>query len=226
MNRTAPFTIIKSSDEKKQVFGWASVSVRVDGKLVVDRQNDSIDIADLETAVYDYTANFATAGEMHQKANIGDLIESVVFTSEKATAMGLSVDILPQGWWVGFQIHDDVVWEKIKDGTYTMFSIEGTATRVKENDMTQNPPSTLDKGRTATDRKKKPNKEDPVTEEWDDQDDALETEQEEPDSTVVDDAPSSENDNQENFVDSEEDDSKKKKKPKNRSVGNQSRTTA
>lgn len=126
------FSVMKSCDEKKQVFGWASVSVRVQGDVVVDQQDDMIAIEDLESAVYQYTANFGKAGEMHQKSNVGDLIESVVFTSEKAKAMGISLESLPQGWWVGFHIHDEQVWAKIKDGTYSMFSIEGTASRMEE----------------------------------------------------------------------------------------------
>lgn len=71
---------------------------------------------------------------MHTKANVGFLIESVIFTKEKAEAMGIPMDIVPQGWWVGFQIHDVTVWEKIKNGDYSMFSIEGTATPVEVED--------------------------------------------------------------------------------------------
>lgn len=121
--------ILKINEEKRQVFGWASVSVRVDGEVVEDHQNDVIEMAELEKAVYIYTAHFGTAGEMHQKSNVGRLIESVVFTKEKAAAMGIPLDILPEGWWVGYQIHEPEVWEKVKDGTYSMFSIEGTARR-------------------------------------------------------------------------------------------------
>ncbi|MCI8806493.1 MAG: hypothetical protein HFE59_11595, partial [Clostridiales bacterium] len=36
-----------------------------------------------------------------------------------------------EGWWVGFHIDDAEVWEKIKNGEYRMFSIEGTAVREK-----------------------------------------------------------------------------------------------
>lgn len=123
------FSVVKSCDEKRQVFGWASVAVRVDGALVEDLQEDLIEITDLEVAAYDFVLNFGTAGEMHQVSDVGQLIESVVFTQEKADAMGIPCSVLPQGWWVGFYIHDSAVWEKVKDGTYAMFSIEGTAQR-------------------------------------------------------------------------------------------------
>ncbi|MCL2416031.1 MAG: XkdF-like putative serine protease domain-containing protein, partial [Defluviitaleaceae bacterium] len=71
------------------------------------------------------------AGEMHERGEVGQLVESVVFTKEKTVAMGIPGGILPEGWWVGFKIHDDEVWNKIKNGEYSMFSIEGTARRVE-----------------------------------------------------------------------------------------------
>ena len=40
------------------------------------------------------------------------------------------------GWWIGFKVLDEEVWEKVKDGTYSMFSIEGTAERVEADDET------------------------------------------------------------------------------------------
>ena len=125
------FIFAKSDADKQLVFGWASVAVRVTGEVIEDWQEDVIDISDLEKAVYDYTANFGTAGEMHQRGGVGKLVESVVFTKEKAAAMGIPADILPEGWWVGFHISDTEVWQKIKSGEYTMFSIEGTGVREK-----------------------------------------------------------------------------------------------
>lgn len=124
-------TILKSDDERREVFGWASVAVRVDGGIITDYQDDVIDIYDLEKAAYEFTAEFGTAGEMHQRGGVGRLIESVVFTKEKTTAMGITPGTVPEGWWVGFHIDDAEVWEKIKNGEYRMFSIEGTAVREK-----------------------------------------------------------------------------------------------
>lgn len=43
----------------------------------------------------------------------------------------LTVGTLPVGWWIGFKVTDSGVWEKVKDGTYTMFSIEGEAERIE-----------------------------------------------------------------------------------------------
>jgi len=122
-------TVMKSDDDRRLVFGWANVAVRGDGEQIVDWQEDAIDTDDLEKAAYEYVAEFGTAGEMHRRGGIGRVIESVVFTKEKADALGIPPDILPEGWWIGFRIEDDEVWEKIKSGEYSMFSIEGKAIR-------------------------------------------------------------------------------------------------
>lgn len=131
---SAELSVMKSDDDKRLVFGWASVAVRVGGEVIIDHQEDMIDIEDLEHAAYEFTAHFGKAGEMHQRGGVGRLIESVVFTKEKASALGIPAHILPEGWWVGFHIHDDEVWKKVKNGTYSMFSIEGTAQRVDEEE--------------------------------------------------------------------------------------------
>ena len=75
---------------------------------------------------------------MHERGGAAVLIESVVFTEEKMKAIGIPVGTLPVGWWIGFKVTDPDVWEKVKDGTYPMFSIEGEAERVEvkdENDL-------------------------------------------------------------------------------------------
>ena len=123
------FKIVKSDSEKRQVFGWGSVAARASGDVIQDWQDDIIDIDELEQAAYAFTKDYATAGEMHERGGVGDLIESIVFTKAKTSALGLIDGTLPEGWWIGFQITDDEVWQKIKQGDYGMFSIEGTAAR-------------------------------------------------------------------------------------------------
>lgn len=126
------WTIIKSEDDKKLVFGWASISITADGEQLEDLQHDRINPEDLEEAVYEYVLNFRDTGEEHRPhlRKKGKLVESCVFTAEKQKAMGLPAGILPVGWWIGFKIEDDEAWEKVKNGTYKMFSIEGKAQRV------------------------------------------------------------------------------------------------
>lgn len=126
------FKIMKSDDEKMLAFGWASVSMRVDGELIEDWQGDIIEPGELEDAAYDYVRLYGEGGEMHERGGVAVLVESAVFTEEKMAAMGIPAGTLPVGWWIGFKVTDPDVWEKVKDGTYPMFSIEGEAERVKE----------------------------------------------------------------------------------------------
>ena len=125
------FSIYKTDDDKRLVFGWASISITVDGEQLEDRQKDMIDPEDLEEAVYDYVLNFRDTGEEHipTMRKKGKLVESCVFTAEKQKAMGIPEGTLPIGWWIGFKIEDDAAWERVKNGTYKMFSIEGKANR-------------------------------------------------------------------------------------------------
>lgn len=128
------FKILKSDDEKMLAFGWASISMRVDGELIEDWQKDIVEPEELEKAAYDYVLLYREGGEMHERGGAAVLIESVVFTEEKMQAMGIPVGTIPVGWWIGFKVTDKDVWEKVKDGTYQMFSIEGVAERVKVED--------------------------------------------------------------------------------------------
>lgn len=125
------FKITKSDDEKKLAFGWANVSIRSDGKVIEDWQQDIVEPEELENAAYKFVELYREGGEMHERGGAAVLIESVVFTKDKLEAMGLPEDALPVGWWIGFKVLDDDVWEKVKDGTYSMFSIEGEAQRVE-----------------------------------------------------------------------------------------------
>lgn len=37
--------------------------------------------------------------------------------------MGIPEGVVPEGWWIGFKVTDDEVWEKVKDGAYPMFPL-------------------------------------------------------------------------------------------------------
>lgn len=130
------FYITKADADKRLVFGWALVSATKEGETIIDRQGDIVDQEDLEEGAYEYVLNFRDAGEEHigtlrKKAR---MVESVVFTEEKLKAMGIPKGTVPIGWWIGFYVDDDTTWERIKDGTYQMFSIEGKAIREPVNE--------------------------------------------------------------------------------------------
>lgn len=123
----------KMDDEKRQVFGWASV-VEVDGRPVIDRQGDWITPDEIEKAAYKYVQDSRKGGHQHKRTDddqpfhASNMIESIVFTPEKIEKMGLPSDF-PVGWWVGYQVHDEETWDKVKKGDVTGFSIHGRGKR-------------------------------------------------------------------------------------------------
>lgn len=123
----------KSDAEKRQVFGWCSLS-KVDGVDVIDRQGDYIPIDEMEKSAYHYVVNSRKGGDMHQRVgdqplHTSDLIESFVVTPEKLEAMGLEPDAVPHGWWVGFKVNDEQQWENVKKGDRVHFSVHGKGRR-------------------------------------------------------------------------------------------------
>lgn len=125
------FKIAKSDDGRRLAFGWANVAIRSNGEVIEDLQEDIVEPEELENAAYRFVELYREGGEMHERGGAAVLVESVVFTEEKMAAVGIPAGTLPVGWWIGFKVTDDDVWEKVKDGTYSMFSIEGTAERVE-----------------------------------------------------------------------------------------------
>jgi hypothetical protein len=127
--------IVKADEDKHQVFGWASV-VEVDGKPIVDRQGDWITPEEIEKAAYRYVLENRKGGNQHQRdesdqpLHASSLIESFVITPEKIEKMGLP-KTTPVGWWVGYKVHDDDAWEKVKKGEVTGFSIHGKGKRAE-----------------------------------------------------------------------------------------------
>lgn len=130
----------KFDDDERLAFGWASIT-KLDGKPVIDKQGDFIDINELEKSAYEYVLSSRVGGEMHRKEviiekgaklapkNVATVVESMVFTPEKIAKMGLPSDF-PEGWWIGFKVNDDEVWKSVKGGKYTQFSIHGVGKRV------------------------------------------------------------------------------------------------
>ena len=129
-NKIATGKIIKLDEDKHLVFGWASIIKDVDGKILLDRQNDYIDSEEeLEKAAYDYVLKSRDGGEMHIRRGVSKMVESVVLTEEKQRMLGIPAGSTPTGWWIGFKVNDDRVWEQVKKGEYAGFSVHGTGRR-------------------------------------------------------------------------------------------------
>ena len=127
------YRILKVDEDKRVAFGWAYKSEHADGTVIVDNQGDFIDDPEeLEAAAYNFTLQYRDAGDMHvRKSGVGSLVESVVFTPDKAEKMGIPEGSVPTGWWLGFYVEDDDVWGKVKKGEYGGFSIGGSGDREK-----------------------------------------------------------------------------------------------
>ena len=126
---TGRFDIKKADDDRRLAFGWAYISEDAAGIQTEDWSGDQLAPDELESAAYQFVKLFREGGEMHERGGCAVLVESMVFTKEKQAALGIPAGTLPVGWWIGFEVTDDDVWAKVKDGTYPMFSIEGTAIR-------------------------------------------------------------------------------------------------
>jgi hypothetical protein len=120
--KSATVKVAKVDAEHRLIFGWASV-VTKGGQLIVDKQGDVIEPHELEPAAYAYVKDHRGHGHMHDRVISTDLVESMMFTAEKQKALG--VDLGQEGWWVGFYVGDDAVWQDYKEGKLPEFSIGG-----------------------------------------------------------------------------------------------------
>lgn len=123
------FAIQKSDDDQRLAFGWAYVAQDEAGVQTEDWSGDQLEPAELEQAAYQFVELYREGGEMHERGGCAVLVESMVFTAEKLSVLGIPAGTLPVGWWIGFKVTDGDVWAKIKSGEYSMFSIEGSAVR-------------------------------------------------------------------------------------------------
>lgn len=123
---TITVPISKLQEDKRLVFGWASI-IEKDGSPIVDHQGDVISEDDLEKTFYDFAKNGKSTGAMHEGSGFGDMVECMVFTKAKQKALG--IDLGQVGAWVGFRVPPEV-FAKIKSKEYRAFSIQGTGRRV------------------------------------------------------------------------------------------------
>jgi len=130
MPKVADGTIVKIDEDKRLVFGWASIIKDVHGKILLDRQDDFIDSEEeLEKSAYDYVLRSRDGGEMHIRKGVSTMVESIVLSAEKQKALGIPAGVVPIGWWVGFKVNDTRVWGEVKKGGYIGFSVHGTGKR-------------------------------------------------------------------------------------------------
>lgn len=118
--------ITKLDEERRVVYGWASV-VEENGQAVVDAQGDVITPDTLYEAAHGFVLDTRAGKVMHQGRRVADVVESLVFTKELQSALGL--DLKKVGWFIGMKVRDEEVWKRVKNGELRAFSVGGTGVR-------------------------------------------------------------------------------------------------
>ena len=116
--------ILKTDDEQRMVYGWASV-VTENGEAVVDRQGDVIEVGTLVKAVNEFMEHVRVGKAMHVGDQVGVVVHSLPITKEIGDALGIQSD--REGWVVAYKVFDDAVWAMVKSGELAAFSIGGRA---------------------------------------------------------------------------------------------------
>lgn len=116
----------KLDEEQRVVWGWASV-IEEGGQVVIDKQGDVIDEAELVAAAHGFMRDARLAKAMHDGDGIGEVVESVVLT--KGLQQALGIDLGKVGWLIGMHVADDAAWQSFRSGEFTGFSIGGSAVR-------------------------------------------------------------------------------------------------
>lgn len=119
--RLVPIT--KIEPEKQIVWGWAYVSEE-NGQQVVDHSGDIADAETVEKAAHGFVRDSRVGGVLH-KDEAGEIVDSLFFS--KAVQDALGIDLHKVGWFIGFHVTDPDAWAGVKDGTFTAFSIAGSA---------------------------------------------------------------------------------------------------
>lgn len=121
--------ILKLDDEQRIVWGWAYVSTEK-GKLQVDTQGHSIEPVEMEKMANHFMLGDRSGKAMHVGKQRGTIIHSMPLTNELMKAFDIQSD--REGWIIAYKVHDDEVWELVKSGTFSGFSIGGVASDMED----------------------------------------------------------------------------------------------
>ena len=124
MTKNIEGKILKTDDEQRMVYGWASV-ITEKGVPVVDRQDDMIEADTLVKAVNEFMEHVRVGKAMHVGEQVGVVVHSLPVTKEICDSLGIQSD--REGWIVAYKVFDDNVWAMVKSGELAAFSIGGRA---------------------------------------------------------------------------------------------------
>lgn len=118
--------ILKVDSDERLVWGWAYVST-LKGVVSVDHSNESVSPEVLVKAATNFMLSVRTAKAMHQGGSVGEVVHSFPLTKELGEVLGVNSD--REGWIICMKIHDDKIWQSVKSGELSAFSIGGRALR-------------------------------------------------------------------------------------------------
>jgi len=122
--------ILKYSEESRLAIGWAYVCT-VNGELSMDHSGEYIRPDVMEKAATDFMIDVRVAKAMHSGPQVGEVVHSLPLTKGIADALGIQSD--KEGWIVAIKVHDDAVWNLVKSGKLSSFSIGGRAVKETTN---------------------------------------------------------------------------------------------
>lgn len=114
--------VLKVDDGLGLVFGWAIVCAE-EGQPYFDTQDDHIPEEAMLKAASDFMENSRVLGDMHQKAEGGQVLFAFPMTDEIAKAYGLTTKTT--GLMIAVKPATAETLEKYRSGEYTGFSIGG-----------------------------------------------------------------------------------------------------
>ena len=128
--------IIKTDEERKIAWGWASVST-IKGEPVYDAHGDHIPSVEMEKMADFFMLSVYREGlEMHKGNPIGHVLHSFPVTKELAEVFDMKSDY--EGWIIGMKVESDAVWDAVKSGKYSSFSIGGWGNRAPAPEDSEN----------------------------------------------------------------------------------------
>jgi len=121
--------VAKFDDQNGIVTGWAALS-SADGEPLIDFHNELLLVSELEKTAHGLMIDGGAgkAGEMHAD-RVGDVVESMVISKEKAAALGLG-DVKTEGWVVSMKLRDPGAIARVKNGERSELSIHGNARKI------------------------------------------------------------------------------------------------
>lgn len=116
--------ILKQDSDERLVYGWAYVSTDK-GVISLDHSGEFVRPDQIAKAATNFMLSMRTAKRMHSGGKIGEVVHSMPLTHEISKALGIQSD--REGWLVAIKVYDDQVWQDVKSGKLSAFSIGGRA---------------------------------------------------------------------------------------------------